>query len=101
MQKTARFDLPALALALTVAMLLAVPAGAQPARPQTAPDISGEWRLENHDRVQDLIKQGKTLEQVRAARPTMDSDGRFGATTGPWTTDMFVEAVYKSLKEKK
>jgi len=55
MQKTARFDLPALGLALTVAMLLAVPAGAQPARPQTAPDISGEWRLENHDRVQDLI----------------------------------------------
>lgn len=32
---------------------------------------------------------------------TMDFDGRFGATTGPWTTDMFVEAVYKSLKEKK
>jgi glyoxylase-like metal-dependent hydrolase (beta-lactamase superfamily II) len=53
------------------------------------------------DRVQDLIRQGKTLEQVKAAKPTMDFDGRFGATTGPWTTDMFVEAVYTSLKEKK
>jgi hypothetical protein len=53
------------------------------------------------DRVQDLIRQGKTLEQVKAARPTMDFDGRFGSTTGLWTTDMFVEAVYNSLKEKK
>jgi hypothetical protein len=30
----------------------------------------------------------------------MDFDGRFGATTGPWTTDMFVEAVFNSLKPK-
>ena len=36
-----------------------------------------------------------------AARPTLDFDGRFGSTTGPWTTDMFVEAVFKSLAEKK
>jgi glyoxylase-like metal-dependent hydrolase (beta-lactamase superfamily II) len=52
------------------------------------------------DRVQDLIRQGRTLEQVKAARPTMDFDGRYGATAGPWTTDMFVEAVFTSLKEK-
>ena len=42
-----------------------------------------------------------TLEQVKAARPTMDFDGRYGSTTGAWTTDMFVEAVYRSLPEKK
>jgi cyclase len=53
------------------------------------------------DRVQALMKKGMTLEQVKAARPTMDFDGRYGSTTGPWTTDMFVEAVYRSLKEKK
>jgi len=53
------------------------------------------------DRVQDMIKNGRTLEQVKAARPTMDFDGRYGSNTGPWTTDMFVEAVYRSLKEKK
>ena len=53
------------------------------------------------DRVQDLIDKGMTLEQVKAARPTMDFDGRYGADTGSWTTTMFVEAVYKSLKEKK
>jgi hypothetical protein len=39
--------------------------------------------------------------QTKAAKPTMDFDGRFGSTTGPWTTDMFVEAVDNSLKEKK
>ena len=52
------------------------------------------------DRVQDLIDKGRTLDQVRAARPTMDFDGRYGAASGAWTTDMFVEAVYRSLKEK-
>ncbi|HET9216676.1 MAG TPA: hypothetical protein VFR18_06840, partial [Terriglobia bacterium] len=53
------------------------------------------------DRVQDLINKGMTVEQVKAARPTMDFDGRYGSDTGTWTTAMFIEAVYKSLKEKK
>jgi glyoxylase-like metal-dependent hydrolase (beta-lactamase superfamily II) len=52
------------------------------------------------DRVQDMINKGMTLEQVKAAKPTMDYDGRYGSTTGMWTTDMFVEAVYKSLGAK-
>jgi glyoxylase-like metal-dependent hydrolase (beta-lactamase superfamily II) len=47
------------------------------------------------DRIQDLVSKGKTLAEVKAARPTLDYDGRYGATTGPWTTDMFVEAVYR------
>ena len=51
------------------------------------------------DRIADLIKKGKTLDQVKAAKPTMDYDGLYGSTTGPWTTGMFVEAVYKSLKK--
>jgi glyoxylase-like metal-dependent hydrolase (beta-lactamase superfamily II) len=53
------------------------------------------------DRVQDMISKKMTLAQVKAARPTMDFDGRYGSTTGSWTTDMFVEAVYRSLAEKK
>jgi glyoxylase-like metal-dependent hydrolase (beta-lactamase superfamily II) len=53
------------------------------------------------DRVRDQIGKGMTLAQVKAARPTLDFDGRFGATAGAWTTDMFVEAVYRSLQEKK
>jgi cyclase len=52
------------------------------------------------DRVQDLVAKGKTLDQVKAAKPTLDYDGRYGADNGPWTTAQFVEAVYKSLKEK-
>jgi glyoxylase-like metal-dependent hydrolase (beta-lactamase superfamily II) len=53
------------------------------------------------DRVKDMIGKGMTLAQVKAARPTLDFDGRYGSTTGAWTTDMFVEAVYQSLQEKK
>ena len=53
------------------------------------------------DRIQDMIKKGMTLEQVKAAKPTRDYDPRYGATTGFWTTDMFIEAVYKSLSPKK
>ena len=53
------------------------------------------------DRIQDMINRGMTLEQVKAARPTLDYDPRYGKTTGFWTTDMFVEAVYKSLSPKK
>jgi cyclase len=53
------------------------------------------------DRVQDMVKKGMTIEQVKAARPTMDFDGRYGSNAGSWTTAMFVEAVYRGLKEKK
>jgi glyoxylase-like metal-dependent hydrolase (beta-lactamase superfamily II) len=49
------------------------------------------------DRIRDLKKQGRTLEQVKAARPTLDFDGRYGSTTGPWTTNMFIEAIYKTV----
>jgi hypothetical protein len=38
---------------------------------------------------------------VSFERALFMNKGRFGATTGPWTTDMFVEAGYRSLKEKK
>ena len=50
------------------------------------------------DRVQDMIKKGMTLEQVKAARPTIDYDGLYGASTGTWTTDMFVDAVYRDTQ---
>jgi len=53
------------------------------------------------DRVQNLIKQGKTLAQVKEAKPTFEYDGRWAAATGPGSTDMFVEAVFRSLTPKK
>jgi cyclase len=53
------------------------------------------------DRVQASIKKGMTLEQVKAAGLTKDYDARYSAKTGFGTKDMFVEAVYKSLIQKK
>ena len=52
------------------------------------------------DRIADLVKKGMTLEQVKAAKPTYDYDGGYGAESGPWTTGMFVETVYRELSKK-
>ena len=49
------------------------------------------------DRIQALMKQGKSLKEIKAAKPTQGFTSRYGSDTGPWTTDMFVEAVFKSL----
>lgn len=53
------------------------------------------------DRIQDGVKRGLTLEQVKAAKPTQGWENRFGSKTGPWTTEMFIEAAYKSLGQNK
>ena len=49
------------------------------------------------DRIAGMAQKGMTLAQVRAAKPTADYDGRYGATGGFWTTDMFIEAVYATV----
>jgi glyoxylase-like metal-dependent hydrolase (beta-lactamase superfamily II) len=48
------------------------------------------------DRVQAMVKKGMSLDQVQAAHPAFDWEPRYGATSGRWTTAMFVEAVCKS-----
>jgi glyoxylase-like metal-dependent hydrolase (beta-lactamase superfamily II) len=53
------------------------------------------------DRVEDLIKEGKTLEQVKAANPTLGYRSQYGTDRGEWTTDMFVETMFKELSTKK
>jgi len=54
------------------------------------------------DRVRELIDAGRSLEQVKAANPAKGYTGRYGNSGGVWTTDRFVEAVYRSLvKEAK
>lgn len=53
------------------------------------------------DRIALGIKQGKTLQQIKALRPTMDYDGNYGATSGPWTTEMFIDEVYRELSAPK
>ncbi len=50
------------------------------------------------DRVQDALKRGLNLEQVKAAKLTLDYDPAYGATAN--AGDVFVEAVYKSLGGK-
>ncbi|HYK62783.1 MAG TPA: hypothetical protein VEV85_25320, partial [Bryobacteraceae bacterium] len=68
--------------------------------------VCDEWEVAEYrdmlaiirDRVADLIRSAANLDQVKAARVTADYDDRYGAVSGAWTTDMFVEAVYNSLK---
>jgi cyclase len=52
------------------------------------------------DRIRDLTKQGLTLEQVKAASPARGYTRRYGSDTGSWTTNDFVEAVYRSISER-
>ena len=51
------------------------------------------------DRIKEYVKRGMTLEQVKAKKPTLDFDPRYGTDTGFWTTSMFVETIYKQMVE--
>jgi len=53
------------------------------------------------DRIADGVKKGLSLDQVKAAQPTLDYDGVYNKPGGFWTADQFIEAVYKSLSAKK
>jgi glyoxylase-like metal-dependent hydrolase (beta-lactamase superfamily II) len=48
------------------------------------------------DRVRAMAKKGMSLEQIKAARPTRDYDGRWGKSSA-WTPNMLVEAIHKTL----
>ena len=50
------------------------------------------------DRIQDMVRRDMTLEQVKAANPTLDFDRRYARND--WTADMFVEAVYRDLSQQ-
>jgi glyoxylase-like metal-dependent hydrolase (beta-lactamase superfamily II) len=52
------------------------------------------------DRIRDLMKEGLSLEQIRAAKPARGYTRRYGSENDSWTTDHFVEAVYRSMSEK-
>jgi len=53
------------------------------------------------DVIADLMKQGKTLEQIKEASPALPYERQYGSQSGGWTTNAFVEAIYKSLSTKK
>ena len=48
--------------------------------------------------IQERIKEGMTLSEIQAARPTFGWDVRYAAEGGPQTTEQFVEAIYNELK---
>src|SRR4029453_10945901 len=48
-------------------------------------------------RIRDFDREGKAPEEMRAPAPTRGYPRRCGSDSGPWTTKMFVEAVYRSL----
>lgn len=50
-----------------------------------------------HDRILDGVKNGMTLDQVQAAKPALEYAGRYSQPE--WTTEMFVEAVYRDLSQ--
>jgi cyclase len=53
------------------------------------------------DRVEDLIKEGKNLQQVKAADPTLGYRSQYGTDRGEWTTDRFVETIFNDLSARK
>ncbi len=49
------------------------------------------------DRVQLMIDDGLSFEEVLAAHPSLEYDGIYGHDSGEWTTRIFLEAVYAEL----
>jgi urease gamma subunit len=52
------------------------------------------------DRVQAMVAQGRSLEEVLRARPALDYEGLFDVQKD-WTPEMFVEAVYRDLSRSR
>jgi glyoxylase-like metal-dependent hydrolase (beta-lactamase superfamily II) len=90
---------------------VAVPSNVQEGGTMIVPGhgrITDEWEVVEYrdmvtivrDRVAAMIGRGLTLDAVHAARPTLEYDPRYGADTGAWTTKMFVETVYRNLRQR-
>lgn len=50
------------------------------------------------ERVRDAMAAGRSLEQIRAMKPTLDYDGLYA--TPDWTGEMLVEAIYHEVKSR-
>jgi cyclase len=53
------------------------------------------------DRIRDSVKKGMSLDRIKAMKPTLDYDARWGSAAGDWTTDRFIDAVYKEVVAEK
>ncbi len=48
------------------------------------------------NRVQSMLDEGKSFDEIVAARPALEYDGLYSGRH--WTTEMFLEAVYEDLR---
>lgn len=53
------------------------------------------------DRIQDMIRQNMTLDQIQAARPTRDYDTEYVTVDSFVKANQFVEAKYRSLTKNR
>ncbi len=53
------------------------------------------------DRIRTMMAKGMTLDQIKAARPTLDYDTEYINPDSFVKADQFVESIYKSLKAAK
>ena len=51
------------------------------------------------DRIEDLIKKGMTLEQVKAAKPALGFDTLYGDGERAPATETFIETIYRDLSK--
>ena len=98
--------------ALNRLLELTIPAMPQVLKPGRTLLVPGHGRISDYaelveyrnmvtvirDIIADMIDRGMSLGQVKAADPTEGYRGRYGAESGPWTTDMSVEAIYNGLQ---
>ena len=52
------------------------------------------------DRIQAGIDAGDSLAKIVASRPALDYEGVFGTSEGPWSTNTFIEAIYRDLGDR-
>ena len=49
------------------------------------------------DRIREYVTRGMTLEQVKAKKPTLDFDARYGIDEDFWSTERFIDVIYKQM----
>jgi cyclase len=49
------------------------------------------------DRIRNMIEKGMSLEQVKQSKPTSDYDGLYNSPGSEWTSEKFVEAIYRDI----
>jgi glyoxylase-like metal-dependent hydrolase (beta-lactamase superfamily II) len=69
--------------------------------------ISDEYEVVNYrdmltiirDRIVAMIDMGMSLNQVKAAQPSFDYDGRYGVDSQLWSTERFIETIYREYSQ--